>query len=174
MGLPGVGLHGRPRPESALGYGTGRLASSFTLPRSTTRSSLSLMSDLTVIIRAILPGTIDRTREEIVHVPEAYAEEDVRQFIGHAVESIGARMLREQQLPTPVRTTLLGNAARLSRLEELVNEFFQDHSLPSSTLDRLRELFLVDAPEAIRRWGGPVIEVDGEDVVNDGDEDPNA
>lgn len=132
------------------------------------------MSDLTVIIRAILPGQIDRTREEIVHVPDAYGEEDTRQFVGHAVESIGARMLREQQFPTPVRTTLLGNAARMSRLEELVNEFFQDHSLPSSVLDRLRELSLVDAPEAIARWGGPVIEVDGEDTVNDDDDDPHS
>jgi len=105
------------------------------------------MSALTVTITVSLPGVIDGSRQEVTEVPPDYATEDIRQFVGHHVESIGTRLLREKDFPTPVRTAFLGNVARLIRLEQLINE---DQTFSD---DRLRELFSVDATEAISRWG---------------------
>jgi len=105
------------------------------------------MADLIVRITVFLPGVIEDTREEVTQVPPDYAGEDIRQFVGHAVESIGTRLLREKDFPTPVRTAFLGNVARLIRLEQLINEGV------AGTDDRVREPFEVDAPQAISRWG---------------------
>lgn len=114
------------------------------------------MSDLTVSIRVSLPGTIEDSREETVTVPPAYAEQDIRYFVAHAVESIGARLLRDNDFPTPFLEAFFGNVARMARVEALVEEFGRDDSTP--LLDALRELNLIDAPEAIRRWGEGVVE----------------
>jgi hypothetical protein len=108
------------------------------------------MADLTVTITVSLPGVIEGTREEVSTVPPDYDDRDIRMFVGHAVESIGARLLGEKGFPAPVRLIMLGNAARLMRLEALVGATEND-SLRE--VDALREPFTVDAPEAIERWG---------------------
>ena len=110
------------------------------------------MSELTVTITVSLPGVIDGFREEIVQVPPDYAAEDIRQLVGHTVESIGTTLLREKDFPTPVRTAFLGNVARLVRLEQLLDD---------NSDESVHEPFMVDAPEAIDRWGqGLLIEAE--------------
>ena len=124
------------------------------------------MADLTVSIRVTLPGIIDDSREETVTVPPDYAERDILYFVAHAVENIGPRLLREDGFPTPNQEAFFANVARLARVEELIDIFNRNNSAPTPLLDALRELHVVDAPEAIRRWGTPVVEPTDPRVVS--------
>lgn len=133
------------------------------------------MGDITVTVTADLPGSFDEEYQEVIHVPPVYQAEDTRMLFAVTVENIGWHALRQAGLPTPLRDAFLGNDAKLQRLEQLVDELERDWSetLPGELLSRLREISLVDAVEAFRRWGGHETEVpEREDPSTN--EDPGA
>ena len=116
------------------------------------------MADIVVTLTATLEGSdLDREYQEVVHVPPGYTPNDTRMLFAVAVENIGWHALDVADLPHPIRDALLGNDAKLVRLEALVRILARDwdETIPRSVLDELREISLVDAREAFERWGQP-------------------
>lgn len=133
------------------------------------------MADITVTIRADLPGSFDEEYREVIHVSPTYGETERRMLFALSVENIGWHALAEAGLPTPLRDAFLGNDAKLLRLEELLNELDDDWSetLPGELRARFRELILVGAVEAYQRWGQHQVETSEEEDPST-DEDPGA
>jgi hypothetical protein len=120
------------------------------------------MSDLTVTVRAQLPDLgVDLTESDTVHISPDYSADDILHLFSITVENVADELLAKRGRETPRRTALLANDARLLRLERLVEQFRANHpDLDDEQadgvhpfLDALREISLVDAPEAIARWG---------------------
>lgn len=133
------------------------------------------MADITVTILANLPGVFDEEYQEVIHVSPAYGPLERRMQFALTVENIGWHALQQAGLPTPMHEAFLGNDAKLTRLEELVDELDRDWSetLPGELRSRLRELLLVSPLEAYQRWGGHLTEVnEPEDPSTN--EDPGA
>lgn len=131
------------------------------------------MADITVTIRAELPGTFDEEYQEVIHISPAHGPLERRMLFAVSVENIGWHALQQAELPTPIHDALLGHDAKLLHLEEMVVELVRDWSetLPPALLARLREIILVDGYEAHERWGQHHIEpIEEEDPSTD--EDP--
>lgn len=132
------------------------------------------MADITVTIRADLPGLFNEEYQEVIHVSPAYGPLERRMQFAITVENIGWHALQQAGLPTPVREAFLGNDAKLTRLEVLLDELDRDWSetLPGELRSRLRELILVGPAEAYQRWGIHLTEVsEPEDPSTDEDPD---
>ena len=113
------------------------------------------MPEITITLHAKLADLIDIEYDETIQIPPAYDARDILQLFNVSIENIGWHALRENGHETPLRDAFLGNDAKIVRLEVLTRILERDwgEALPASFLDRLREIPLVDAREALARWG---------------------
>jgi hypothetical protein len=108
--------------------------------------------DITVTLDVSEPHEYHNSKTRHVEIPPAYGLEDRRRFYAVRLEDLTEDFFEEQGWLAPLRHALLANAARLTRIEELI----EDDDSPLA--DDIRGVIEAGSQAAIEQWGSEPIE----------------